>query len=68
MRFYLQQNVLCLVYQHPLLLDRSRGWAPKNYSPVVEEPRHPHPENGAPVEPAARCRPANAGDTIPYTL
>ena len=54
MRFYLQQNVMCLVYKHPLLLDRSRGWTPKNHSLAVENPQRPHPENGGvvtPVEP-----------------
>jgi len=39
MRFHLQQNVMCLVYQHPLLLDRSRGWAPKNHLLAVQIPQ-----------------------------
>jgi hypothetical protein len=49
MRFYLQQNVMCLVHEHPLLLDRSRGWMPKNHFRAVENPQRPHPENGGAV-------------------
>jgi len=49
MRFYLQQNVLCLAYEHPLLLERSRGWTPKNHFLAVENPQRPHPENGGAV-------------------
>jgi hypothetical protein len=49
MRFYLQQNVMCLVYKPPLLLDRARGWAPKNHFRAVENPQRPHPENGGAV-------------------
>jgi hypothetical protein len=49
MRFYLQQNVMCLVYKHPLLLDRSRGWTPKNHFLAVENPQRPHPENDGAV-------------------
>ena len=51
MRFYLQQNVMCLVYKPPLLLDRARGWAPKNHFRAVENPQRPHPENGGAVTP-----------------
>jgi len=46
MRFYLQQNVMCLTYEHPLLWERSRGWPPKNHFPAVENPPRPHPEIG----------------------
>jgi len=46
MRFYLQQNIMCLVYEHPLLLERSRGWTPKNHFLAVENPQLPHLENG----------------------
>jgi hypothetical protein len=49
MRFYLQQNLMCLVYEHPLLLERSRGWTPKNYFRTVENPQRLHPENGGAV-------------------
>ena len=49
MRFYLQQNVMCLAYEHPLLLERSRGWTPKSHFPAVENPPCPHPENGGVV-------------------
>ena len=49
MRFYLQQNVMCLAYEHPLLLERSRGWTPKNHFLAVENPQCPHPENGGAV-------------------
>jgi len=60
MRFDLHQNVLCLAYEHPLLLERfSRGWAPKNHSLAVEHPQRPHPENGGvmrTVEPEDRYR------------
>jgi hypothetical protein len=49
MRFYLQQNVMCLVYKHPFLLDRSRGWTPKNRFLAVENPQRPHPANGGAV-------------------
>jgi len=74
MRFYLKQNVMCLVYEHPLLFDRSRGWTPKNHFLAVENPQRQHPENGGAVttvgpediynlkEKAARkprCRPWN---------
>jgi hypothetical protein len=40
---------MCLVYKHPLLLDRSRGWAPKNHFLAVENPQRSHPENGGAV-------------------
>jgi hypothetical protein len=59
MRFDLQQNVMCLAYEHPLLLERSRGWAPENHSRAVENPQRPHPENGralTTIEPDDRCR------------
>jgi hypothetical protein len=49
MRFDLYQNVMCLAYEHPLLLGRSRGWTPKNHFLAVEHPQHPHPENGGAV-------------------
>ena len=49
MRFELQQNVMCLAYEHPLLLQRSRGWMPKNHFLAVEHPQRPHPENGRAV-------------------
>jgi hypothetical protein len=49
MRFDLQQNVMCLAYEHPLLLERSRGWTPKNHFLAVEKPQRPHPENGGAV-------------------
>ena len=49
MRFDLQQNVMYLAYEHPLLLERSRGWTPKNHFPAVEYPQRPHPENGGAV-------------------
>jgi hypothetical protein len=45
MRFYLQQNVMCLTYEHPLLLERSKGWAPKNHFRAIENPQRPQPEN-----------------------
>jgi hypothetical protein len=45
MRFYLQQNVMCLAYEHPLLLERSRGWAPKNHFQAGENPQCPPLEN-----------------------
>ena len=74
MRFYLQPNVMCLAYEHPLLLDRSRGWMPKNHFLAVENPQRPHLENGGAVTtvepediyrfegeggPEALCRPRN---------
>jgi hypothetical protein len=46
MRFYMQRNVLCLAYKHPLLLDCSRGWASKNHLRTDGNPQCPHPENG----------------------
>jgi hypothetical protein len=49
MRFDLQQNVMCLTYEHPLLLGRSKGWIPKNHFLAVENPQRPHPENGGAV-------------------
>ena len=49
MRFDLQQNVMCLAYEHPLLLDRSRGWTPKSRFLSVENPQRPHPKNGGAV-------------------
>jgi len=49
MRFNLQQNVMCLVYEHPLLLGRSRGWTPKNRFLAVENPQRPHLKNGGAV-------------------
>jgi len=49
MRFYLQQNVMCLVYEHPLLLEHSRGWTPKNHFLAVENPQRLHLENGGAV-------------------
>ena len=49
MRFYLQQNVMCLAYGHPLLLERSRGWTPKNHFLAVENSQRTHPENGGAV-------------------
>jgi hypothetical protein len=49
MRFDLQQNVMCLAYEHPLLLERSRGWTPKNHFLAVENSQRPHPENGGTV-------------------
>ena len=60
MRFYLQPNVMCLAYEHPLLWERSRGWTPKNHFLDVQNTPHPHLENGGAVttvEPGnfARC-------------
>jgi hypothetical protein len=49
MRFYLQPNVMCLAYEHPLLLDRSRGWTKKNHFPAIENPQRPHADNGRAV-------------------
>ena len=49
MRFYLQQNVMCLADKHPLLWERSRGWTPKNYFQAGENPQRPHPENNGAV-------------------
>ncbi|MGA2787534.1 MAG: hypothetical protein ABSF60_08400 [Verrucomicrobiota bacterium] len=49
MRFDLLQNVMCLAYEHPLLLERSRGWTPKNHFPAVENPECPHPDDGGGV-------------------
>jgi hypothetical protein len=46
MRFDLQQNVLCLAYEHPLLWERSRGWTQKNHFLAVENPQRPPSENG----------------------
>jgi len=46
MRFDLQPNVMCLLYEHPLLLERPRGWTPKDHHPVVESLQHPQPDNG----------------------
>ena len=40
---------MCLVYEHPLLLDRSRGWTPKNNFLAVENPQRPHLKNGGAV-------------------
>ena len=48
MRFYLQQNVLCLAYQDPLLLERSRGWTLQNHFPAAAIPRYLPAENDAP--------------------
>jgi hypothetical protein len=70
MRFYLQQNVLCLAYEHPLLLERSRGWTPKNHFLAVENPQRPHPENGGAVttvEPEDICQPENESNPAPCT-
>jgi len=36
---------MCLTYQNPLLLDRSRGWAPKNHLWATENPRSRQPAN-----------------------
>jgi len=55
MRFDLQPSVMCLLYEHPLLLERPRGWTPKNHHLAFEPPPRPDPENrGAvtTVEPA----------------
>jgi hypothetical protein len=55
MRFDLQPNVMCLLYEHPLLLERPRGWTPKNNRPDIEHPQRPHAKNGGvvtTVEPA----------------
>jgi hypothetical protein len=55
MRFDLQPNVMCLLYEHPLLLVRPRGWTPKTHHLAIEPPQHPHPENDGvvtTVEPA----------------
>jgi hypothetical protein len=49
MRFDLQQNVLCLAYEHPLLWERSRGWTQKNHFLAVENPQRPPSENGGAV-------------------
>jgi hypothetical protein len=49
MRFYLQQNVVCLTYEHPLLLDRSRGWTPKNHGLATGGLRRAVPEKDEPV-------------------
>jgi len=54
MRFDLHQNVMCLAYEDPLLLERSRGWTPKNHFQPIENPQRPQPENGragATIEP-----------------
>jgi hypothetical protein len=55
MRFDLQPNVMCLLYEHPLLLERPRGWTSKNHPLTIEHRQCPHPENGGAamtVEPA----------------
>jgi hypothetical protein len=49
MRFDLQRNVMCLAYEHPLLLERPKGWTPKNHFLTVGNPQCPHPENGGAV-------------------
>jgi hypothetical protein len=46
MRFDLQQNVMCLRYEHPLLLERPRGWTPKSRHLVVENSQRPQQEGG----------------------
>jgi hypothetical protein len=51
MHFDLQPNVMCLRYEHPLLLERPRGWTLKNHFLAVEPPTHPHPENNGAVTP-----------------
>lgn len=50
---------MCLTYQHPLLLDRSRGWAPKNHLWAIENPPPRQPANDrvlAAILPADTCR------------
>jgi hypothetical protein len=49
MRFDLQPNVMCLLYEHPLLLERPRGWTPKNHPPAIAHPQCPPPENDGTV-------------------
>jgi hypothetical protein len=49
MRFDLQQNVMCLAYEHPLRWERSRGWTPKNHFPAIENPACPQPDDGGGV-------------------
>jgi hypothetical protein len=39
MRFDLHQNVMCLLYEHPLLLERCRSWTPKNQLLAAEQPQ-----------------------------
>jgi hypothetical protein len=51
MHFDLQPNVMCLRYEHPLLLERPRGWTLKNHFPAAEHPTRPHPENSGAVTP-----------------
>jgi hypothetical protein len=45
MRFDLHQNVMCLLYEHPLLLERCRCWTPKNHELEVEHLQRPQAEN-----------------------
>ncbi len=49
MRFDLYPDVMCLHYEHPLLLERSRGWTAKSHLPAGTNLQSPHPENGATV-------------------
>jgi len=45
MRFDLQPSVLCLTYQHPLLLERCRGWTPKIRPADIDYCRQSPPAN-----------------------